>query len=245
VVEVKVDSGESDNAANRFQTLLDQLRGGLPAIEFSVAQDIALVADHSRTKSEVLSFGQWIGDVGFHFSISSSAGHKGRILFNIIRFMRSECCLELGTAYGMSALFILGALKSYAKSGHLATVEGMEPQFSLGSSMLKRRGGEAVSCRFGDTDQMLPELVKSLGSIGFMFHDAGHSRENFIRDFTLVSDALAPGAVVLFDDIRWEPSPRTFEGDPRSYDGWREVIAHFRVRRAVEIDDQLGLFLIR
>jgi predicted O-methyltransferase YrrM len=245
VVVVKEDSSEPDNAANRFQTLLDQLRGGLPAIEFSVARDIARVADQSRTKSEVLGFGQWTGDVGFHFSVSSSFGNKGRILFNIVRFMRSECCLELGTAYGMSALFILGALKSYAKSGSLATVEGMEPQFSLGSSMLKRQHGEAVSCHFGHTDQVLPELVKSLGSIDFMFHDAGHSREDYIRDFTLVSETLAPGAVVLFDDIRWGPSPRTFEGDPHSYEGWKHIIAHSRVRRAVEVDGLLGLFLIR
>lgn len=245
VVVVKEDASEPDNAANRFQTLLEQLRGGLPAIEFSLAREIALIADQGRTKSEVKIFRQWTGDVGLHFSLSSSFGNKGRILFNIVRFMRSECCLELGTAYGMSALFILGALKSYAKSGYLATVEGREPQFSVGSSLLKREHGEVVSCHFGDIEQVLPGLVKSLGSIDFMFHDAGHSREDYVRDFTLVSEALAPGSVVLFDDIRWEPSPRTFEGDPRPYDGWKEVIAHRRVRRAVEIDGLLGLFLVR
>jgi predicted O-methyltransferase YrrM len=242
---VKEDSSEADNAANRFQTLLDQLGGGLPAVEFSLAREIALVADQSRSRSEARVFGQWTGDVGFHFTGSSSFGNKGRILVNIVRFMRSERCLELGTAYGMSALFIVGALKSYAKSGSLATVEGMEPQFSLSSSMLKGRCGEAVSCYFGDTEKVLPGLVKTLGSIDFLFHDAGHTREDYIRDFALVSETLAPGAVVLFDDIRWQPSPRSFEGDPRSYEGWKEVVGHARVRRAVEVDRMFGLFLVR
>jgi predicted O-methyltransferase YrrM len=242
---VKEDSSEADTAANRFQTLLDQLGGELPAVEFSLAREIALVADQSRSRPDARVFRKWTGDVGSHFTASSSFGNKGRILFNVVRFMRSERCVELGTAYGMSALFILGALKSYAKSGYLATVEGMEPQFSLGSSMLKGRYGEAVSCHFGDTEKVIPELVKTLGKIDFLFHDAGHSREDYIRDFALVSGALAPGAVVLFDDIRWYPSARTFEGDPRSYEGWKEVIAHSRVRRAVEVDGLFGLFLVR
>lgn len=245
VLVVKEDSSEPDNAANRFQTLLEQLSGGVPAIEFALAREIALVSDQSRARSEVVGFGQWTGDAGLHFSIASSSGNKGRILFSTVRFMRSECCLELGTAYGMSALFILGALKSYAKSGSLATVEGAEPQFSVCSSMLKRHHGEVVSCHFGQIDKVLPELVKSLGSIDFMFHDAGHSRENYIRDFNLVSEVLAPGAVVLFDDIRWKPPSRMGQGDPRTYEGWKEVIAHGRVRRAVEVAGALGLFLVR
>jgi hypothetical protein len=42
----------------------------------------------------------WAGDVGLHFGVSSSLGHKGRLLANVIRLCRSERCLELGTAYG-------------------------------------------------------------------------------------------------------------------------------------------------
>jgi predicted O-methyltransferase YrrM len=242
---VKEDSSERDQAANRFQTLLDQLQGDLPAIEFSVAREIASLVDQGLTNSEVFVLRQWALDVGLHLLISSSFGNKGRILFNIVRFMRSKCCLELGTAYGMSALFILGALRTYAKPGYLATVESMEPQFSLGSSMLKSRHGESVECRFGHTAHVLPELAKSLGSIDFMFHDCGHSREDYIRDFSLVCDALAPGAVVMFDDIRWMPPRDLLEGDPHTYDGWKEVIAHPRVRRAVEIDSMFGMFLMR
>ncbi len=243
VTEVKGESGSPDSAAKRFMTLVDQLRRGLPAIKFSVAQEIGLIADQNRTLSEPKVGAQWAMDVGLHFSISSSFGSKGRIVFNIVRFMRSERCLELGTAYGMSALFILAALTAYAKSGHLATVEGFEPMFSLGSSMLKRRYGETVSCHFGKTGSVLPELVKSLGRIDFMFHDCGHSREDYIRDFNQVSEILAPGAVVLFDDIRWE-DPRFVKGEARTYEGWEAVVAHPRVRRAVEIDDMLGLLLM-
>lgn len=244
VTEVKAESGSPDSAARRFATLVNQIRGGLPEIECSVVQEIALIADRNRTFAESSEFGEWAGDVGLHFTMSSSFGKKGRILFNIIRFMRSERCLELGTAYGMSALFILAAMKAYSGSGHLATLEGSEPQFSLGSSVLKSRYGEMVSCHFGAVNSVLPELVKSFSRLDFMFHDCGHSREDYTRDFNQVSGIMASGAVVVFDDIRWEDT-RFIAGGANTYQGWREVVAHARVRRAVEIDDAVGLLLIR
>jgi len=244
VIEVRTEADNLDSAAKRFATLVDELRSGLPAIEFSVVQEIALIADRNRVLSDSMEVAQWAGDLGLHFGICSSFGKKGRILFNIVRFMRSERCLELGTAYGMSALFILAALKRTAKAGHLATVEALEPQFSIGASMLKHQYAESVSSHLGRTNTVLPELVKSLGKIDFMFHDCGHSREDYIRDFEQVSGFMTQGAVVLFDDIRWG-DPRWFTGESRTYSGWRAVVSHPRVKRAVEIDGLLGLLFLR
>jgi predicted O-methyltransferase YrrM len=242
--EVSADADSGSSAARRFETLLDQLRQGLPPVEFAAAREAALIADRYRRNSEPIAIGDWTADVGLHFSLSSSSGSKGRILSNVIRFMRTECCLELGTAYGMSALFMMTAMKAVSKSGRLTTVEGLEPQFSFSSAMLKEKYGEMVSCRFGWTNIVLPELAKSLSGVDFMFHDAGHSREDYVRDFGHAVEMLAPGAVAVFDDIRWE-DPKFFEGAPRAYDGWREVVAHPRVAQAVEIDDVLGLLLMR
>src|SRR5262245_14920273 len=58
--------------------------------------------------------------------------------------------------------------------------------------------GEMVSRRFGKTGSVLPELVKSLGKTDFMFHDCGHSREDYVSDFDQVGEILRPGAVVHF-----------------------------------------------
>ena len=222
--------------------LVDQLRKGLPAIAYPVARELALLADRNRALPQAIEMEHWAADAGLLFSMASSDGAKGRILFNAVRFMRSERCLELGTAYGMSALFILAALKSYARTGLLTTVDGWEMMFSLSSTMLRERYGEMVSCHYGSTSSVLSQLVPSLGGIEFMFHDAGHSREDYINDFNQIVGSLAPGAVVLFDDIRWEfPS---IADNPRCYEGWSAVVSHARVRRAVEIDTTLGLLLM-
>ncbi|MGC2332014.1 MAG: class I SAM-dependent methyltransferase [Candidatus Acidiferrales bacterium] len=249
VVPVKSDGGAPEIAARRLVTLIDQLRLGLPEIEFLAAREIAVVADANRSNPEPQAqpWWTWAGDVGLHFSIGSSFGRKGRILFNLVRFMRSERCLELGTGYGMSALFILAALQRYSPSGRLHTLEGSEPQFSIASSTLKQRHGDMVSCHFGSTGTLLAELVKSIGPIDFMFHDAGHSHEGYVNDFNEISQILVPGSIVLFDDIRWKDE-RWKSGSKSAtdtYAGWREVVSHSRVSQAVEIDGNLGLLLLR
>jgi predicted O-methyltransferase YrrM len=244
IKEVKVTPAPSIAASKRFGTLIDILGSRVPPLEFSVAREIGLIADRNSSLLTPLEYERWAGDVGLHFSLSSSFGRIGRLLSSIIRLCRSERCLELGTAYGMSALFILGALKDNGGMGHLTTLEGAEPQYSLASDVLKNRFGNMVSCHFGMTQESLGKIVKSMNGIDFLFHDAGHSREDIVRDFGAVCETLIPGAIVLIDDIRWE-DPRFHAAPPRTYEGWMEVVAHPRVIRAVEIDGSLGLLLLQ
>ena len=241
--ELKVESQMTDLASKRFATLKEQLRRGLPPVELSVASDIALVADRTRNLPDSLDVRNWAGDIGLHFHSSSSFAGKGRVLYNIIRFMRPERCLELGTAYGMSGLFILAGLKKFSPAGALTTVDGWEKLVSISSPILKERYPDMVSCHFGRTETLVPELVKSLGTIDFLFHDCGHSRAQYINDFANVLNNLAPGAVVLFDDIRWE-DPRFRDDNPDTYGGWTAVAGNSRVRQAFEIDDSLGVLLL-
>jgi predicted O-methyltransferase YrrM len=244
VEHVRNEPTENDAAAKRFATLVDSLGSDIPPIPLATAQEIALVADRYRDLSGVVEYGEWAGDAGLLFSISSSFGKKGRILSAIVRFSRSEHCLELGTAFGMSALFILSAIRANGHGGHLTTLDGFEPQFSLGSTMLKQRYEDLVSCHRGTTQEALPDLVKSLKRIDFFFHDAGHSREDYVRDFNAVVGFLSPDSVALIDDIRWQ-DPRFSAQPVETYRGWREIVGHSRVRRAVEIDNSIGLLLLR
>ena len=243
VKEVKRDGGTGDES-DRFTTLLEVLGSSLPPIEFSVATTIALIADHYRTLRRPLE-AAWAGDIGHHFQLASSFGKKGRILSTIVRFARAKRCLELGTAYGMSALFILEAIRNNLETGHLRTVEGWDLLYSLSSSMLKERYSDMVSCHFGNNQDELPKLAKTAGPFDFMFHDDGHSRDDYVRDFNAMKDNFSPGAVVLFDDIRWEDLRITKGRPARCYEGWMEVCADTKVRRAVEIDYNLGLLLLR
>lgn len=249
VCQVKVvkaaAAGDQDIAARRFALLLDQLQS-LPPFDFPAALDLALLADSLSQNPAPFEAGlSWIGDMGLHFRLSSSVGSNGRVLATIVRFMQSDRCLELGTAHGMSAAFILEALKRLGKNGHLTTVEGSEPLYAISSSVLKARYGEQVSCHLGWTQDVLEDVVRHLTEVDFLFHDAGHSKADYLRDFATVLPHLSHGAVVLIDDIRWN-DPKIAREDPKCYEGWLELTDHRRVRQAVEIrvNNTQGLLLL-
>jgi predicted O-methyltransferase YrrM len=238
---VKNDSSPRSLADKRFSSILDAMRR-VPPVPLGVAMDVALVADSFRDRHEEIETENWAGDVADHFAMSSSFGRKGRILQTVIRFARSDRCLELGTAYGMSSMFMLEALADRGDSGHVTTLEGGELQFALASAMLRQRYGDRVTCERGWTQDAVPRIVTSLDRIDFLFHDAAHGRDEYLRDFLAVAPHLGPGAVALFDDIRWN-DPR-FATNPRCYEGWMEIVNHPRVRRAVEIDGSMGLLMM-
>jgi len=243
VVESKRAPEAASQPSLRFSTLLDTLREGTLPVPFAVATTLAHIADGYRKISVPFGNARWAADAGMLFEISSSLARKGRVLWNIVRVARCSRALELGTAYGMSGLFMLESMRDTQGGGHLTTVEIAEPQFSLAAKTLQGRFGDAVTCVKGSTDEVLPEVAKRAAPIDLLFHDASHSRVAYERDFAAVVDHLAPGALVIFDDIRWE-DPRFHTGPADTHAGWSSVVAHSRIVRAAEIDASIGLALV-
>ena len=105
-IEVIKSAGNSHDAdANRFATLIDTLRH-VPPVPGGTALAIADRADWFRGSTLPCDEERWAGDVGLAFSIASASGYKGRILSAIVRLRGARQCLELGTAFGLSAMFI-------------------------------------------------------------------------------------------------------------------------------------------
>jgi hypothetical protein len=70
-------------------------------LPLSVALPIALYADNMLNNFRFES--PWVRDIGHHFAVSSSLGEKARLVFNLVRALKPKACLEIGTAYGISA----------------------------------------------------------------------------------------------------------------------------------------------
>jgi len=238
VKEIKRITIEGDPSALRFARLIETLETAIPPLRAPLALEMARIADNYLGNSQYRE--EWGADVAWHFRISSSFPKKGRLLDSLVRFMRPVCCVEAGTAYGMSALFVLSALEKYCEGGSLYTVEAFDPQYSLSSNLLTSHFEGKVKCYRGLTGDTLPSVVTEAGGVDLFVHDAGHSRDDYVNDFTSVVDSLQPGSIVLFDDIRWD-DPRFCETPPRCYEGWREVAAHSRVCHAVEVGSNMGL----
>ena len=223
-----------------FAALLDHLASGMAPIPVDDAVRIGRISDRLLSDRTPFDRPGSAVDVGVHAAVSSSFGHSGRLLTAVVRFMRSRTCLEIGTAYGLSALFLAAALDRGHEPGSLTTVECSEPQASLAFELLKEQHPGSVRTIRGRSTEALPEVAADGQVFDLLFHDGEHSAAAYVADFTAYEPHLAPGSVVLFDDITW--------GDPAqgsdTLAGWTTLTRHERVAQSVVLDGWYGLLLL-
>jgi len=240
-------AGIDSQAARRFDSTLRTLRAGVPGLTTATSVRFAqlaqeLLADRTPVENELYHF-----DVGRHFAQSASKGPKGRILTALVRGMRAERCLELGTQYGASAFFLLEAQRDTGVLPDLTSVEGFEPMVGISRRILESRFSDGLRLLHGDKRKCLDELAQESRRFDLVFHDAGHIGADYLEDFAALDPLLKSGALLVLDDIRTDYSDRL--DDPRvrevsCYDAWRRIAAHSRVERAVELNDTIGIALL-
>jgi hypothetical protein len=239
VKELKADAAAPDTSGLCFRSLLDHLSSGAFPLGAAPATRIGQIADGLLADRRPFDRDTWAGDVGLHAGAASSFARKGRLLAEVVRIMRVQSALELGTAYGLSALFIDSALP---ESGRLVTVERSRPQFDVAGEVFERWGSDRIEQAGGATSWVLPDLVQTVAGADFLFHDAEHSGKAYVDDFTGAEPLLGPGAVVLYDDIRC-PEPGRGAGSGTS-GGGSEPPAPARGPAAAELDGEFGLLLL-
>lgn len=250
VVEIKRQHEACAEHDASFSRLLGAIERNLPGLPAEVALQVVFAADdylgdHSLVAAKPGDRLDFLteADVAWTLGLGSSLAKRGRLLYNIVRFLRPRVCVEAGTFFGMSALYIAHALGRLGEGGSLHTIEPVDTFHAKASFLLSSTYPDTVTCHKGTSVQVLPSLTERLPGIDLFFHDAEHTGAAYVRDFRLVVDALHPGSVVVFDDIRWGESGKA-EGEHQCYRGWREVVATPRVCRAAEMGKEMGIALI-
>lgn len=104
-------------------------------------------------------------------------------------------CLEIGTSYGHSGLWIAGA--AAARGGSLVTIDREERKSRIAADFFSEAGlSGCVTCRTGDAGRILAELE---GPFDFVLNDA--DKDNYCRYVDIIYPRLSPGAVVLSDNV--------------------------------------------
>lgn len=234
---------DPDPVVQRFNLFVRQVGEGLPPLPVRHAVATAKAMDRLRGDRTPFDRAYWSLDVAAHAVRASSRARPGRVLYQAVRHLRVSSALEFGTGYGISALFMLAAMADGGPDVQLDTIESSEPQFSVSSALLRDAYGSAARVHHGRSREVLPQLAHLTG-IGLFFHDGGHDREQYVADFAAVEPLLGAGALVIYDDIKWEDARRP-EVEKQTYEGWTEVRQHPRVARAVEVAGKYGVLLLR
>jgi predicted O-methyltransferase YrrM len=210
-------------------------------LPLSIALPIVLYADTMLSNFGVEPFA---GDIGVHFSSSSSLAWKARFVFNLVRVLKPKACLELGTAYGIATYLIARCQELCGLPANVVTIENFSPQKEISQAFLQKHFPLTVKTLHADKQDAIAQLVTASEQFDFVFHDAAHSGDHYVRDFTELLPLMPAGAVFALDDINWEGhgqghSKRT------CYEGWSEIIQHDRVAAAIEVWNSIGLIFLR
>ena len=136
----------------------------------------------------------------------------GRFLFGLARGLRPRRVLELGTNLGVGSAHLAAALAlneaDGAPPGRLVTLEGAPALADLAGGHLAalghRQRAEVVVGPFAETlpgvAALDPSESTDLG-FGLVFVDGHHQAQAALGYLSTLADALAPGAVVVLDDV--------------------------------------------
>ena len=133
----------------------------------------------------------------------------GSLLYHLVREYQPEKCLEVGMAYGLSALHICQALSENEKGTHIAIDPLQEKHFkSIGLLNMERAGfSDLFSFHQQRSDDALAAFALQGASFDLAFIDGSHLFDYVIVDFFYVDRMLAKNGLIVFDDL-WMPAVR-------------------------------------
>jgi predicted O-methyltransferase YrrM len=158
----------------------------------------------------------------------------GRWLLRLVAELVPSRCLELGTGFGISALYA-GAGLSLTGEGTLLTLDREERLFETAREGFEELGlAERIELRAGEIGETLPGAAAA-GPYEWVMVDAEHTEEATVAHFEGALPGLAHGAVVIVDDVNLDDGMRS---------AWRRVRANPAVALALDLR-RLGVAVVR
>ncbi len=149
--------------------------------------------------------------------LEKTLSDKNQILYFLIKKLKPKVVVETGVAAGKSTGFILQALHDnefgklysidlpfqwYIYGDHKLHLDSLPPDKTPGylvSQRLKKKWHLVL----GTTNQVLPKLLKKLGTIDIFFHDSEHTDETMMFEYNISWPTITRKGVLISDDISY------------------------------------------
>ena len=153
----------------------------------------------------------------------------GRLQLRLVRELAPATCLELGTAFGVSASYS-GAALELTGAGRLVTLDREPRVLPIARQTFEELGlAGRVEQRVGEIDAILGDVAGELAPVDFAFMDAEHTERATVDAFETMLPHLAEGALVVVDDIAINDEMKR---------AWDAIRRSARVRRAIGLRRQ-------
>lgn len=158
---------------------------------------------------------QALEGIPFHTGLGDSAW----TLFGLVKSVKPEVCVEIGSARGWSTCLIALALRENGRGRLHAIDPHTNNDWSDRHSVNSRDALESNLDRVGVRDfvevrqQYSTDAAKGwTAPIDLLFIDGDHSYEGVRRDWDLFSPFVSPFGIVLFHDTLWDLQPDAERG---------------------------------
>lgn len=126
-------------------------------------------------------------------------------LFRLVRFLKPEKILEIGTNIGVGATYLQTALDLNG-TGKLFSLEGSGSLSKFAETQLDTYCDGDADLIIGPFSKTLPELLRKENFFSLVFIDGHHTEEATLHYFELIRPFLSSGSLLVFDDLEpWSP----------------------------------------
>jgi predicted O-methyltransferase YrrM len=127
---------------------------------------------------------------------------SARFVHAVVLATGARHCIEIGTSYGHSGLWIGSA--AAANRGRLITIDNQQHKSDIAAGFFKDAGLEdTITCKVGNAADILATLP---GAVDFVLNDA--DKPSYIRYVELLYPKMPIGGVILSDNVLNEAEVR-------------------------------------
>jgi len=117
-------------------------------------------------------------------------------------------------------------LKSAAPDAQLFTLEGCPETAIVASGVFSKAGAIDVKQVIGNFDDTLPEVIKGIEQLDFVFVDGNHQKEATLKYFEWCLPKVHEHTLLIFDDIYWSEGMKEV---------WQTIKSHPQVIVTVDL----------
>jgi len=137
---------------------------------------------------------------------SNMSPDEGELITRVMQAAQPTTSLEVGFAYGISALYACEAIAGNRTSfRHIVIDPNQSTQWhGIGLKNVQRAGyGDKVQLREKPSEIALPELLAEGTRVQAAIIDGWHTFDHTLVDFFYVNKMLDVGGIVILDDTNW------------------------------------------
>jgi predicted O-methyltransferase YrrM len=155
---------------------------------------------------------------------STTPSKQSRLFYRIIHHFKFKNVIELGSSVGINTLYMAAA----NKDAQIYTLEGCPHTASIATEVFNRFKNLNIHLIQGNIDQVLPNLVKKLPALDFVYFDANHTFDATLKYFNICLTKTHENTIFVFDDIHWSNGMEK---------AWNIIKKHEKVSLTIDLFD--------